>query len=197
MANRTDCLGVFEHISIKRDKSFFMLHTYWLFIVSACWAHWVGGSSCRRPTDEVVRSNCKVGHEIVTRILLPSAGIYISIPLSSGTVSPAVTQSDTWRDGASSPERVAQRHCCCPKLGADDVAHRRGHRLCLRRDQRVGADRQHHPHQDVLLCQVHPQRAEPVHVQPGAGRCLAAGDLRSGGREPLPVRGVAVRESGL
>ena len=117
--------------------------------------------------------------------------------LSLRTVSSAVTLSDTWRDGASAPKRVAQRHCYCPKLGADDVVHRRGHRFCLRCDQRVWADRQHHPHQDVLLCQIHPQRAKPVHVQPGAGRCFTAGDLRPGGREPLPVRGVAVRESGL
>lgn len=196
MANRTDCLWVFEHVLIKQDKSFFMLHTYWLFIIGACWAHWVGGSPCSRPTDEVARNNSEGGHEIVTRILSPSVGIHISL-WAWGLSLRRWTLSDTWRDGASAPKRVAQRHCCCPKLGADDVVHRRGHRFCLRCDQRVGADRQHHPHQDVLLCQIHPQRAEPVHVQPGAGRCFTAGDLRPGGREPLPVRGVAVRESGL
>lgn len=46
---------------------------------------------------------------------------------------------DGGRDGAV-PKRVAQRHCS-PKLGADDVVHRRGHRFTLRCNLRDGANR--------------------------------------------------------
>lgn len=107
----------------------------------------------------------------------------------------SVSRFDWERDGAVA-RRVARRHRS-PKLGAHDVVHRRGHRFHLRSDQRVGPDRQHHAHQNLLFCQIHPECAESLHVQPCAGRRFAAGDLRSCGCQPLPVREVAVRESGL
>lgn len=81
---------------------------------------------------------------------------------------------------------------------ADDHAVlRAARRLGVRSHHRVRAGREHHADPDLLLGQVGPQRAAPVHVQPRAGGRAAAAHLRAGGREPLPVGGVAVRQGGV
>lgn len=54
-----------------------------------------------------------------------------------------------------------------------------------------------HFNEDVLVGEVHADRAQPVPVQPGSGRPAAAGHLRSGGRQSLPGGRVALWPRGM
>lgn len=171
-------------------------HTYWLLFIGALL------SSAKRtgwPLETCTRhQNITITSPVVLFFGNPERTCcHISeFKHLSQIISGTVRWLDGGGDGASAYKRVAQPHFSS-NPGADDVVHRCSHRFCLRCNHCVGANRQHHTHQDVLLCQIRPKCAESLHVESCARGCFTAGDLRSGGCQPLPVRGVAVRQTGL
>lgn len=73
------------------------------------------------------------------------------------------------------------------------LAPRHRDRRCLRTHHCRGSGGKCHSDEDLSVGEVHAHRAKPVPVQSGSGGPAAAGDLRAGGRQPLPGGRVAVR----